>query len=730
MTKHDSVNLPATVSWIDVTPFLVAKDKKARAIIRSVTRQLASVGAEPAPSTTVESIRHAGTNAARRCSTRIAVPLIFCVNVLCDFCAQGWTFRTTSRRILAAVPANGGGVDEEKRRVRIAHLVERNAQLRQPSVRRFIREMERRRLHRGAWHSIFSLMRDGRELALRLAAGTDLPAGPARNRVLREAIDPYLQVVKAGARCEFTGLELSDIWRYFRHTWTTTYQSTPGRKVFLLVRDRASANHPIIGIAALGSAIVQLSVRDTWIGWTAKQLVETIRETPSAHWARWLDDSVDHLIRTIFISDFVKERRFRRSDLRKSTMDIIARLRALATTERKVHHLYPARRQHKNVGRARSGVTWATQARSHLFRSKRAIALAELLTARRDLQGAGVKRPSSAAWKSALASASVARAIATILRYTKATHVGVDMMDITVCGAIAPYNSLLGGKLVSLLMASPAVRTEYARRYRTAQSVIASSMAGRPVIRRPQLVLLGTTSLYGVGASQYNRLKMPAELAGGPPGLTVAYEMLGQTAGYGSYHFSQDTMRALELLLGRLQRGRPVNSIFGEGVNPKMRKVRSALDAVGFPSDLLLQHGSPRIVYGICLAENFREVLLGLSRRAKYILPANETTTGRLVDFWCSRWLAKRVERPEVIADVQRHSTVYPVDHGARVALSDSPEELGPLFASHNPSIPPIGRRTDEPIDSGETDAASPPSVALRATTPLGEQPAARLVRP
>ena len=727
MTTHDSVNPPPTVSWIDVTPILVAKDKKARAIIRSVTRQLASVGADPAPSTTVETIRQTGTNAARQCSTRIAIPLMFCVNVLCDFRVQGWTFRTTSRRILAAVPANGGGVDEEKRRVRTAHLVERNAQLRQPPVRRFIRKMERRRLHRGAWHSIFSLMRDGRDLAVKLAAGADLPAGPARNRALRETIDPYLQIVKTGARCEFTGLALSDIWRYFRHTWTTTYQSTPGRKICFLVRDRASFNHSIIGIAALGSPIVQLSVRDTWIGWTAKQVVETIRETSSAHWATWLDDSVDHLIRTIFVSDFVKERRFRRSDLRKPTEEIIAQLRTLATTERKMHHLYPARRQHKNVGRP--GSTWVAQARSHLFRSKRAIALAELLTARRDLQAAGVKRPSSAAWKSALVSPSVARAIATILRYTKATHVGVDMMDITVCGAVAPYNSLLGGKLVSLLMASPAVRTEYARRYRTAQSVIASSMAGRPVIRRPQLVLLGTTSLYGVGASQYNRLKMPAELAGGARGRTVAYEMLGQTVGYGSYHFSQDTMKALEFVLGRLQRGRPVNSIFGEGVNPKLRKVRSALDAVGFPSDLLLQHGSPRIVYGIRLAENFREVLFDLSRRAQYILPANETATGRLVDFWCSRWLAKRVERPEVIADVQRHSTVYPVDHGARVVLSDSLEELEPLFADHEPSVVSAGRRPDVPTDSGVASAASPTTAILQATRPLKAQPARRLAR-
>jgi hypothetical protein len=108
-------------------------------------------------------------------------------------------------------------------------------------------------------------------------------------------------------------------------------------------------------------------------------------------------------------------------------------------------------------------------------------------------------------------------------------------------------------------------------------------------------------------------------------------------------------------------------------------------------------------------------VLLGLSRRAKYILPANETTTSRLVDFWCSRWLAKRVERPEVIADVQRHSTVYPVDHGARVVLSDSPEELGLLFAGHKSSDPSLGRH-DMATDSDGASVASSTAAALQVT--------------
>lgn len=37
-------------------------------------------------------------------------------------------------------------------------------------------------------------------------------------------------------------------------------------------------------------------------------------------------------------------------------------------------------------------------------------------------------------------------------------------------------------------------------------------MKGEPVVRSAELVYMGTTSLYRVGASQYNRLKLPAGL--------------------------------------------------------------------------------------------------------------------------------------------------------------------------------------------------------------------------
>ncbi|MBB5338962.1 Druantia anti-phage system protein DruA [Tunturiibacter gelidoferens] len=159
----------------------------------------------------------------------------------------------------------------------------------------------------------------------------------------------------------------------------------------------------------------------------------------------------------------------------------------------------------------------------------------------------------------------------------KAERVGINMMDITVCGAVAPYNPILGGKLVCLLLCSSEIVHAYRERYKNHVSVIASSMAAKEVHRDPQLVLMATTSLYGVGSSQYNRIRVPAELVGGNAGESVGFIELGKSEGFGSFHFSKETIKVAQALLGRLDGGRKVNSIFGEGVNPLMRKLREAL---------------------------------------------------------------------------------------------------------------------------------------------------------
>jgi hypothetical protein len=120
-----------------------------------------------------------------------------------------------------------------------------------------------------------------------------------------------------------------------------------------------------------------------------------------------------------------------------------------------------------------------------------------------------------------------------------------------------------------------------------------------------------------------------------------------------------------------MESGRKVNSIFGEGVNPLMRKMREALNMVNLPSEILLRHGNKRIIYGIPLARNFRRVLLGLDDRPNYLLGLDDphAKTDRLSDFWRRRWLSGRIDNASVLQEVQSHQLSYPVRHGARVVL-------------------------------------------------------------
>jgi hypothetical protein len=134
---------------------------------------------------------------------------------------------------------------------------------------------------------------------------------------------------------------------------------------------------------------------------------------------------------------------------------------------------------------------------------------------------------------------------------------------------------------------------------------------------------------------------------------------------------SLPTVRELTLLVEQTGNGQRVNSVFGEGVNPRLRKVRDGLDTLGFPSDALLVHGSQRIVYIIPLAHNFRECLLGRDEKPSYYLPIKEPkiATDLIAYWWTERWLLKRIQSEEVLARAACHTLVHPIRHGARVPM-------------------------------------------------------------
>ena len=601
------------------------------------------------------------------CETSTAAAL----SVLGDLVAQGWRLRAADGAALVAPPGTQSEPDLEKQRIRRMELWKRDEQLRKPSVRRFIRRMESPRRHSGSFVSIFDLMRDGVELAnclenLREAGDLDVDK-------LRGYIDPYIEFVDSTTRCSFTGLRLMDIWRYFRHTWVTQYSSNPGRTMMLLIRDRASARHPVIGIAALTSPVVQLSMRDRWIGWDPKQFLSSLDRDPSAEIAEWLWLSLDSTLDAIYLDDLIADGLYWPALWRNPEPKAIQELRREAEVRRASHARFVRSSEHKKspVG----DVDWTERARTDLFRSKRCSVLADLLAARSALLPYFSDGTDTDHLTSALADSKARKAILSIVRRAKGESVGTEMANLAVCGAVPPYNPILGGKLVAMLAVTPTVIREYHKKYESCASVIASSMAGRPIARQSSLAYVGTTSLYGCGSSQYNRIRIPKEVS--PTAVEeIRFEELGRSRSYGTSHLSTRSMQMLVSLAEQQENGRRINSIFGEGVNPKLRKARQGLDALGWPSDELLRHRRERIIYGVSLVTNLLRYLLGIDEEPDYRCPiSNLEDTREISDYWMRRWLAGRITRGDFLEQVARHSLTRPVQHGARVVLPEA--EIG-----------------------------------------------------
>lgn len=604
--------------------------------------------------------------------------LLFSNSVILDLAFHDWKIQVDGAVVRVRPPSSQNEFYcSSKSSVRARHLVGRNAYLREPAVVDFVRGMERRKLTKRGWHSIYSLMRDGQELSEKLGRIALVSDQEQRAVSLAETISPYLQFVERESICDHTGLRLSDIWRYFRLTWVNQHKSQPGRSIMLLVRDAASRNHPVIGIAALGSSVIQNRVRDEWIGWEPKTFFRGL--VYSKETIRWLITTLENLISGIYIDDLYKEGVCKKSEIDQPTTQVITRLKTEADSELILHHRNPQRPSHSAP---QSGfdedLNWAGRACTHLFRSKRCQQLAKLLWIRQVFQSYGLISGTGLALKRAVRSSEVCSAIDELIRMTKAEHVGSQMMDITVCGAIAPYNSLLGGKLVCMLLCSPEVTHYYRRRYSGQVSYIASSMKGEPVVRDANLVLLCTTSLYGVGSSQYNRVKIPTESVGGRGRDGIAYVKLGYSCGFGTYHFSRETQELGGVLLSRRKNGRRVNSIFGEGVNPLMRKMREALELIGLPGEELLLHGDRRVTYGVALASNFRQVLLGADKKPQYLIPQTDAAhrTEMLVDYWRRRWLSPRISRGGILNEVSTHKLTHPITHGATVPDASDEDEM------------------------------------------------------
>ena len=599
------------------------------------------------------------------------------VLVVNDLYRQGWTIEIKPSHVQVTPPESSRDPNLERSRVRRQEEVKRDEQLRRPSVAQFISAMESPREFKGRFVSIFNLMRDGTELGEKLAR---VESQDLRHEYLLEGvIDPYVQIVESGERCVFTGLLLNDIWRYFRHTWTNQLTSTPGRSMMIIIRDRAADDHPVIGIASLGSSVIQMRERDQWIGWQREQVVDAFENSPTVGIARWIWSRLEEQRSEMYLNDLIADGLYWPALWKSPTEDAIAKLRLESIRCRNEHNRFVDRSDFQNRFDAEDASKLLLRTESALFRSKRCKALSELLEVRLALLPFFANGATKSALRLALDDPRGREAIASVGRRAKSDSVGTEIADLNVCGAIAPYNEILGGKLVAMLAVSPTVIRAYHSRYSEYASLIASSCAGRPIRRRNRLVFIGTTSLYGSQTSQYNRLSLPAKVFGG--NAPIEFRRLGKSQSYGTSHMSDRTVMALTELTEQSNKGSRVNSIFGEGVSPKFRKIRQGLDLLGWPSDSLLQHGRPRIIYGVTLVDNLLPYLLGIDLRPRYLFRTAVKGDSKVIfDWWVERWLRDRLGTSDRIERVMRHKPGMARKHGARVSLPSDSDHTDSYF--------------------------------------------------
>lgn len=577
------------------------------------------------------------------------------ISLLKDLSLQGWNFKVKDGKLHLFM--NDDNLDD-KAHIRYRLSAERNAQFKTESIKKFIIKMETPRLFNGEEISIRNLIGSKDELIQSI-------------REQRRVCEPYIQLVTQD-KDEFTGFALSDIWRYFRYTWAIPYKTMPGRNLFYLVRDRAQRCHPIMGIFALGNSVLNLSVRDEAIGWTVEAIKRNMQqkvdisyceqevsgtaggkikakvvkslETDEEYVIRiqkysnkimpLLIKNIDDAIDDIYTKDlgYHRNTKYPKAEYIESLIDKAIELEALSINNKN---------NEKNPN-------WVEETQKPLFKKKRATELAKLLKAKKIFAEAPYDN-NMQKLQFLLSKEDGRQAINTALIANRKCKIGSNMMDIIVCGSIPPYNELLGGKLVSILACSPTVIRDYTHRYAQQVSEIASRMKGRRVVRDSRLVFLGTTSLYAIGSSQYNRIKVPLQ-----NGSKLEYVKMGITEGFGTVYFSNDTSSMFSRILEIIDGGKKINHVFGEGTSPRFRMISRGLKAIGIRADAFLKHYSPRIVYSINLASNTNEFLLGIDQDIEYGFDMEDNQdvqehTQYLIDYWYDRWLEMRLKSIDIV---------------------------------------------------------------------------------
>lgn len=201
----------------------------------------------------------------------------------------------------------------------------------------------------------------------------------------------------------------------------------------------------------------------------------------------------------------------------------------------------------------------------------------------------------------------------------------VNIMDAYVLGAVAPYNSLLGGKLVACLVRSRDIYDDFQKTYGDTAGIISGKE------KKARLLAIMTSSSLG-RSSVYNRLKLDD---------IHYFKSIGYTSGWGHFHVPDSLFADMREYLRAIDHPYADFHSFGQGPNWRLRTTRAALESLGFKDDLL-KHGIRREVFLSELASNAKRMLRTGKGRPNLNTLLSAEEIGELA---LERWVVPRAQR-------------------------------------------------------------------------------------
>lgn len=613
-------------------------------------------------------------------------------------------------------------------------------QLAHPEFQKFVRRMERPSPKTNTL-SILNLIADPKDLVARLK-DSKVAKKEERSFLISKAIAPYLQLVTEGQRDIFSNHLLSDIWRYFRSTWAIPNLSVPGRSLLYLIRDASHKSHAVMGLIALNNAPMRKKSTDDWVGWTPGMIrfdaEEALRKKDPKKELNILFNRCLKILRD-GISGICPDDLISKSQLENPSLEVARHLlslgnyfdelreKALKDLEIQNTKNVPRRNRKAFVVDGKTAIPPLNDdlpdlekgtpdegsrfARRLLVAKKRAHELSSLIQAQVILESCKESLTSPQTAHEAWSKENIATSINVVCSAMKSARLSSNLLEVTTCGSIAPYNELLGGKLAALLCFSPEIAADYQKRYGGQPAIIRSHMANKPVPADCRLASLVTTSLYSAGSSQYERVKLPAGVIC-PDQPELKIQKIGLSSGFGTVQFSTETANEINEFARTQQEYIEVNSVFGEGPSPKLRKLRAGLDLLGFSADSLLRHHQARIVYAFEYWSKARDFLkFGDTAPPSFVIHPEKYrgATESICKFWIQRWLSMRLDHPETWNSLTSASGSWALSDRlplARNILKSCEKSSDPEIANLS-NLPPSGRCVFERLAEKKGDLYS-----------------------